>query len=338
LGKYENNLSRGEAMNNERLYQKLTPYMDLAVEAHDLLRGDTGHEIGGVRHQQSRFAHGNVTTITILNEEGEKSMGRPKGTYVTLDSVELRHNNWEAHKNITKNFAEALKKMIADFSLTPSDPVLVVGLGNWNATPDALGPKVVNTMMVTRHMFQYAPEELTGGLRPVSILAPGVLGITGIETAEIIQGVVEKVGPKLVIAVDALAAGNVDRIASTIQLANTGISPGSGIGNQRKGINQQTMGVPVIAIGIPTVVNAIVIAFQLFGHLLENNPTLNQSLTDEEMEKAIHQVLGSFGTHLTVTPKEIDELISTTARVIASGLNQALHIAINPNDYAMYLH
>ncbi|NLC77429.1 MAG: GPR endopeptidase [Clostridia bacterium] len=324
-------------MNNRQLYNKLTPYMDLAVEAHALLRGDTGQEIGGVRHRQSRFSHGQVTTITILNEEGEKAMGRPKGTYVTLDSVELRRNNWEAHKNITRSFAATLKTMIAEEGLGPSDPILVVGLGNWNATPDALGPKVVNTILVTRHMFQYAPEELAGGLRPVSILAPGVLGITGIETAEIIRGVVDRVKPKLVIAVDALAAGSVDRIASTIQLANTGIAPGSGIGNQRKGINKETMGVPVIAVGVPTVVNAIVIAFQLFGHALENNPVLNQSLSQEQMETAIKQVLGSFGTHLTVTPKEIDELISNAARVIASGLNQALHVAVNPNDYAMYL-
>lgn len=324
-------------MNNYRLPQHLTPYMDLAVEAHDLLRGSTGQEIHGVRHEQARFSHGTVTTITILNEEGEQSMGRPKGTYVTIESGELRHNNWDAHKNIARVFADALKNMIAGFNITPADPILVVGLGNWNATPDALGPKVVNTMLVTRHMFQLAPKELTGGLRPVCALAPGVLGITGIETAEIIQGVIEKVQPKLVIAVDALAAGNVDRIASTIQLASTGISPGSGIHNQRKGINQQTMGVPVIAVGIPTVVNALVLAFQLFGSLMENNPALEPSITQDNMEKSIQQVLGSFGTSLTVTPKEIDELITRTTKVVASGLNQALHVAINPQDYALYL-
>lgn len=324
-------------MKNFRLYQSITPYLDLAVEAHDLLRGDTGQEINGVRHELHRFSHGTVTTITILNEKGEKAMGRPKGSYITIESNELRHNNWEAHKHITRSFAEGLKEMIAGFGIQPSDLILVVGLGNWNATPDALGPKVTDTILVTRHMFELAPKELTGGLRPVCALAPGVLGITGIETAEIIQGVVEKVRPKLVIAVDALAAGNVDRIASTIQLANTGISPGSGIGNQRKGLNQATLGVPVIAVGIPTVVNGIVIAFQLFGHLLENNPALNQSITQEEMEKSIQQVFGSFGSHLTVTPKEVDELISNATRVVASGLNQALHVAVNPNDYAMYL-
>lgn len=324
-------------MRKYRFTQALTPYLDLAVEAHDLLRGSTGQEIHGVRHEQSRFAHGTVTTITILNEEGEKAMGRPQGTYVTIEANELRHNNWDAHKNIAKALADALKNMMAGFGISPSDLILVVGLGNWNATPDSLGPKVVNTMLVTRHMFQLAPKELTGGLRPVCALAPGVLGITGIETAEIIQGVIEKVKPKLVIAIDALAAGNVDRIASTIQLASTGISPGSGIGNQRKGINQQTMGVPVIAIGIPTVVNAVVLAFQLFGTLIENNPALEPSLTQENMEKSIQQVLGSFGTSLTVTPKEIDELISRATKVVASGLNQALHVAISPQDYALYL-
>lgn len=324
-------------MNKNKFGHRLSPHLDLAIEAHDLLRGDVGQEVGGVSHEQSRFPHGTITTIRVLNEEGEKTMGRPQGSYITIESIELRHNNWEAHKNITRNFADILKRLISGFKLGPDDPILVVGLGNWNATPDALGPKVVNTILVTRHMFQFAPEELTGGLRPVSILSPGVLGITGIETAEIIRGVVDKIQPKLIIAIDALAAGNVDRIASTIQLADTGISPGSGIGNKRMGLNQETMGVPVIAVGIPTVVNAIVIAFQLFGQVMENNQALTQALTEEQMDQAIHQVLGSFGTNLTVTPKEIDDLISHAARVVASGLNQALHVAVNPNDYAMYL-
>lgn len=324
-------------LSNYFFYQKLNPFLDLAVEAHDLLRGETGREINGVIHEQSRFPGGTTTFIRIVNPKGEETMGRPQGAYVTIESKELRHNNWEAHKNITKNFADVLKNLFKGFNLGPNSNFLIVGLGNWNATPDALGPKVVNKILVTRHMFQLAPEELTGGLRPIAAIAPGVLGITGIETAEIIKGVVEKVKPDLVIAIDALAAGNVDRIASTIQLSDTGISPGSGIGNKRLGLNRETLGVPVIAVGVPTVVNAVTIAFQLFSELLASNEALAPSIPQTEMEKAIQLVLGSFGTGLSVTPKEIDDLISIAARVIASGLNQALHVAVNPNDYAMYL-
>ncbi len=324
-------------LTNHSFYKKLNPFLDLAVEAHELIRGETGREINGVIHEQSRFPGGTTTLIKITNQKGEQTMGRPQGSYVTIESKELRHNNWEAHKNITKSFAGVLKDLIKGFNLASDSNFLIVGLGNWNATPDALGPKVVNKILVTRHMFQFAPEELTGGLRPIAAIAPGVLGITGIETAEIIKGIVEKVKPHLIIAIDALAAGNVDRIASTIQLSDTGISPGSGIGNKRRGLNMETLGVPVIAVGVPTIVNAVTIAFQLFSELMARNESLAASLPEEELEKAIQLVLGSFGTTLSVTPKEIDELVSNAARVIASGLNQALHIAINPNDYAMYL-
>lgn len=324
-------------MSINKFLQKFTPQMDLAIEAHDLLRGKKDVEIENVSHSLKQFPSGSVTTIKVLNEEGEKLMGRPIGTYITIESTELRHNNIEAHKNIIKNLADALKGMINNLGIGADEPILVVGLGNWNATPDALGPQVVDTILITRHLFQFAPEELRGGLRPVCGLAPGVLGITGIETAEIIQGVVEKTKPSLVIAIDALAAGNVDRIASTIQLSDTGISPGSGIGNQRQGLNMETMGVPVIAVGVPTVVNAVVIAYQLFGNLLEQDKALHQHLPDEMLDVSIRHALGSFGTNLTVTPKEIDQLVANAAKLTASGLNQALHIAIDPRDYGMYL-
>jgi spore protease len=197
--------------------------------------------------------------------------------------------------------------------------------------------------MVTRHMYNYAPEEIKPGMRSVSAISPGVLGITGIETAEIIKGVVEKIKPELVIVVDALAAGSVERIATTIQIADTGVSPGSGIGNKRTGINKDTMGVPVIAIGIPTVVNAAVIAQITLEHFMEqvkNNPALvqlTQSLNPALMQQAISQVLEPFGGNLTVTPKEIDSLIASTAKTVAGGVSMALHPAINAEEYTMYL-
>ncbi|NLC39159.1 MAG: GPR endopeptidase [Clostridia bacterium] len=324
-------------MDKQKIFQKQGIYLDLAVEAHDLLRGDAQKELSGVTQERSSFPHGSTTIIRIVDEQGEKLMGRPRGTYITIESPELRKNNWEAHKSISQACANSLRQLMANFKLEPEDVVLLVGLGNWNATPDALGPKVMNSVLVTRHLFHYAPEELSGGLRPVCAVAPGVLGITGIKTAEIVQGIVEHVKPRLVIAIDALAAGNLERVAGTIQLADTGINPGSGIGNKRAAINQETLKVPVIAIGVPTVVNGMTIAFELFNQAMQNDPQLADLLREDTVQQTVHQVMGSFGGNLTVTPKEIDELISNAARVIASSINQSLHVAINPNDYAMYL-
>ena len=173
-------------------------------------------------------------------------MGKPRA-YITIEAPALRDNNREAQQEVAEVLAEKLKSL---FNLPENANILLVGLGNWNATPDALGPKVINQSMVTRHLYKYAPEELQGGLRSVSALAPGVLGITGIETAEIIKGVVEKIKPELIIVVDSLAAGSVERIATTIR-SQYRDQPGSGIGNKRSGINLETMGVPVIAVGIP---------------------------------------------------------------------------------------
>jgi len=210
---------------------------------------------------------------------------------------------------------------------------LIVGLGNWNATPDALGPKVVSKCLVTRHLFKYAPQELQGGMRPVSALAPGVLGITGIETAEVIKGVVEKVQPEVIIAIDSLAARSVDRIATTIQLADTGINPGSGIGNKRIGINEETMGVKVIAIGIPTVSHAAVIAQDAIEKYIQST-----GASPGDTTTVINNILQPFGGNLTVTPKEIDTLIEDTAHIISGGLSIALHPGVSPEDYGYYLH
>ena len=208
---------------------------------------------------------------------------------------------------------------------------------------DSLGPKVVGLSMATRHLFQYAPEELRQGLRPVAVLAPGVLGITGIETAEIIKGTVEHVRPDVIICIDALAAGSVERINSSIQISTTGISPGSGIGNKRMGINQETMGVPVVAVGVPTVVQAGIIAHQameqLFRHL-QTTPALQDiymRLQPISVNQMISNVLQPFGGQLMVTPKEIDEQISNTAKVLAMSLALALHPGMPPHEVEHYL-
>ena len=215
---------------NLDFYKAFNIHVDLALEAHDIVRGETGREIPGVIVDREKYENVNVTIVKIVEENAEQLMGKPRGTYITIEAPALRDNNRDAQQEVAEVLAQKLKSL---FNLPENANILLVGLGNWNATPDALGPRVINQSMVTRHLYKYAPEELQGGMRSVSAIAPGVLGITGIETAEIIKGVVEKIVPELIIVVDSLAAGSVDRIATTIQIADTGISPGSGIGNKR---------------------------------------------------------------------------------------------------------
>ena len=223
-----------------------------------------------------------------------------------------------------------------DLKIDKDASVLLVGLGNWNATPDALGPEVVENSLVTRHLFHYAPSELTGGLRELALL----LGCTWYyrhRNCRNNQRCSRKLSPGLIIAIDALAASNLNRVGTTIQLTNTGINPGSGIGNKRTGINLNTMGTPVIAIGVPTVVHAAVIAFEVFASLTQNNPYLTQQITEEKMQAIVGQILEPFGGQLVVTPKEVDELIFQTAKVIATGINQGLHPRIETGNSSFYL-
>ncbi|ACX51298.1 spore protease [Ammonifex degensii KC4] len=315
--------------------------LDLAVEAHDLARARTGKEIPGVRVEKEEHPYALVTTVQVETEEAERLMQKPKGTYITIESSALLENNRQIHQELIKLLGEKLSLLLKDLPETAS--ALIVGLGNWHATPDALGPRTVDYTLVTRHLFHYAPQELRGGLREVSALAPGVLGTTGIETAEIIRGVVEKIKPDVVITIDALAARSVARIATSIQLADTGISPGSGIGNDRAGINRETMGVPVIAVGVPTVVHAAFIAQDAMERLwqeLNQHPRLREVykyLHPELVQRVIDQLLAPFGGRLMVTPKEIDTLVQNTARILAGGLAVALHPGMNPEEAYLYL-
>lgn len=327
-------------MDKTEVFRNLGVNIDMAVEAHDIVRGDTGQEVPGVKMDREKTEHAEVTIIHVLEPSAEQIMGKPRGTYITIDAPSIREPDKAVHKEITRTFAKQLGSML---KLGPNDSVLVVGLGNWNATPDALGPRVVHYSLVTRHLHQYGPKEITEGLRPVSALAPGVLGITGIETAEIIKGVVEKTGPNLVIAIDALAAQSVERIATSIQMADTGISPGSGVGNKRLGINRDSMGVPVIAIGVPTVVNAATIAHETLDKFLQQmatNPVTQESVHNFNpitMQQIIQGVLKPYAGNLMVTPKEIDDLIDNISKIIARGISQALHPSIDPEEFETYL-
>ena len=207
---------------------------------------------------------------------------------------------------------------------------MVVGLGNIYVTPDALGPKVINDIEVTRHMIKYLPQYVKEGARNVSAISPGVLGTTGIETVEILKGIVENIHPKLIIVIDALASRSIERISSTVQISDTGIVPGAGVGNTRKEISQRTLGVPVVAIGIPTVVETAVLvndSLDLFISKLQDeaksNDYLNKLKNNDNYEE-IKEALNPSDYNMIVTPKEIDELINNMANVVAKGINLSL--------------
>lgn len=327
-------------MKKSELYHHLNMQLDLAVEAHDLLRGESGEEIPGVLMNEQELEHAKVTIITVETDGGAEAIGKPKGHYITIDAPEIRTNDYDIHEKITNVLADRLIELM---ELKEDASILIIGLGNWNATPDALGPQVINKTMVTRHLFELTPNELQGNMRKVSALAPGVLGITGIETAEIIRGIVEHVKPDLVIAIDALAAGSLERVGTSIQLADTGIHPGSGVGNTRAGINEETMGCKVIAIGLPTVVNASLIAHDVVEGVFQQfvtNPSLYKlykGIKTETFSKIIDDVLSPFQGNLMVTPKEIDNLIKTSAKIIAGALTISLHPGIDREDYERYL-
>ncbi|UWG96161.1 GPR endopeptidase [Dehalobacter sp. DCM] len=329
-----------ELLHKSRFLKQMNISLDLAVEAHDLLRGESGQEISGVIMNKEEFEDATVTAIQITNARGEKELGRPKGNYITIDAPAVKDNDFEQHKRITHILANHLSSL---YNIKEDASFLIVGLGNWQATPDALGPKVVEKVMVTRHLFYYTPEETKGKMRQVAAISPGVLGLTGIETAEVIRGLVEHVKPDYVIAIDALAAGALERIGTTIQLADTGINPGSGIGNHRKGLNEETLGCKVIAIGVPTVVNAAIIAHKTVEELFEQME-LEPALADiycEENEPVLINVmkkaLSPFQENLMVTPKDVDTLIERSARIIAGAINQSIHPGITAQNFETYL-
>lgn len=309
---------------------------DLALEANELAMARSGRQLPGVDVQDEDAPEAHITRIEVKDPRSGAALGKVPGRYVTVEAPSLRERDRDAQEKVSLALAKELEGMLG---LAEEDErsCFVVGLGNWNATPDAVGPRVVNQILVTRHMFRTARPDLKGSLRSVSALAPGVLGLTGIETGEIIQAIVEKLHPDFVIAVDALAARNTDRLGTTIQVADVGIHPGSGVGNRRFGITRQTLGVPVVAVGVPTVVEAATIAMDAMDvfETKQGRPPVSE---DQEAFGAVRKVLGShFGT-MVVTPKEVDVLINDVSKVIAGALNMSLHPGVGPEDAWKYLH
>lgn len=312
---------------------------DLAVEAQEMVARRVRQDIPGVKVETEEYANVTVTRVDIISAEGERLMGKVRGRYVTLEAPGLRKKDTPLQDNMMKLLAQELVKLT---DLPARATVLVIGLGNWNVTPDALGPRVTEEVIVTRHLQDYVSPELKGGVRSVCALAPGVLGLTGIETAEIVAGVVKRLQPNLVICIDALAAASSSRVTTTIQVSNTGIHPGSGVGSKRFGLTQESLGVPVIAIGVPTVVHAASIAQDTIDTLMEHAHfgrffKSMRNLSPADRRQIIRQVLPEAMGDLMVTPKEIDTLIEDIASVVAGGINSALHPHIDYNNIHMYL-
>lgn len=318
---------------------------DLAIEAREFYnKQENRQDIPGVEVNVDTKEDVTVTRVKVVEEVGVRIIGKPKGNYITIEVPKLKENDKDLHDEVGRILAEEVARIV---ELNDQSVILVVGLGNWNVTPDALGPRVVEHLLVTRHIKEYIPDQIDEGVRSVCAVAPGVLGITGIETSEIIKGIVDRVKPNLVIAIDALASRKMERISTTIQLADTGINPGSGVGNNRKELSRESMGVPVIAIGVPTVVDAATMASDtidlVIDSLIRESPNggdfynMLKDMDRTEKYKLISEVIAPFVGNLMVTPKEIDRLIDDIAIVIANGLNQALHPSIGPDDIDRYL-
>lgn len=304
---------------------------DLAVERTNMYRKANKLEnIDGIETEEQQINDKiSVSRVKITNENGEQAIGKPKGTYTTIDLKQFKIAEPEDIEKASQVLTEELKRII-DTHITKQEDILVVGLGNIYVTPDALGPKVINEIDVTRHIIKYLPQYIDENARPVTAIAPGVLGTTGIETLEILKGVVDNIKPKLLIVIDALASRSIERISSTIQIADTGIVPGAGVGNTRKEISKNTLGIPVIAIGIPTVVESAVLVndcLDIFiGKLQEeakSNVFLNQ-LKEQDNYESIKDALNPQDYNMIVTPKEIDELIENMKDVVAKGINFAM--------------
>lgn len=303
-----------------------------------------------------------TTKETINNVNIIKTIDKDN-VYITLEFDDI--TDYEERENVGSVLENEIKKLLVHENIKDTDEVLIVGLGNRMSTPDALGPKTIDDIVITRHLYELNLD-VKKGMRSVSALSFGVLGSTGIETTDIIKGVIEKIKPKLLIAIDSLCARNVERLNKTIQLTNTGIHPGSGIGNYRKELTKKSLSIPVIALGVPTVVTSSTIVSDtidyLFMHInyIKNNYETNKlvvkrfnnylnkikenkidqkekeylggilgSLSDQDKYNLINEVLNSINYNLIVTPKEVDFLIEKLSNVISSSLNNALHKEID---------
>ena len=291
---------------------------DLAVEARQLRQETEGLDIlPGVRAEEYRSGSFTVSTVEVLDQQGEEAIGKPKGTYITVELDGFVHREENAFSDAASLLAEQLRSLL---KMDKNSNFLVAGLGNRGITPDAIGPETVDHVLVTRHLKEKLPEDFAA-FRPVSAVCSGVLGTTGIESSDLIRAVTEKIRPDVVFAVDALASRSTDRLCRTVQLADTGIVPGSGVGNARQALNWETLGIPVIAIGVHTVVDAATLAVDLAQR------------AGTELDPGGFGDVGS----MIVTPRDIDKNVKDVAKLIGYAINLALHDGLTISDIDMLL-
>lgn len=280
---------------------------DLALERHEIIREEIPDGVESDSYERNSV---HFTKIRITDSEGSRAIGKPQGTYITAEIPSII-NTAGADEDIIGEIGDELRKLLPE-----EGTVLVVGLGNTDITPDAIGPRSVEMVLATRHIGDELSESIgLGSLRPVAVFIPGVLGKTGVETAESVKGLVNTVNPSSVIVIDALAARRLRRLGNTVQMSDTGIIPGSGVGNARAAINKESLGVPVISVGIPTVVDA---------------QTLVSDLTDDEKEISREE-----NKRMIITPREIDLVVERASRIIGLSVNKALQPHISVDEILM---
>ena len=294
---------------------------DMALEA-----SQAAGSIPGVHVSQWEEESVSITEVRVETEEAAQRLGKNVGTYLTLECEGVRRRDPAAREEVQNVLGEEIARL-----LPPDEqgaPVLVVGLGNRRVTPDSLGPKTVDGTLVTRHLLRELPDKVDERLNPVCAIAPGVMGATGLETMETVSALVKEIHPRCLIVSDSLAARASSRVGVSIQLSDTGIQPGSGVGNHRRALNERELGVRVIALGMPTVVYAVTIArdaLEILGEG-ETNPAALDEVTKSLFENEIGEMI--------VTPREVDDMIDDAAQMLAGGINRALQTALSPEEIA----
>ena len=289
---------------------------DLAVEAIENMK--KAADVRQVRQTDRTLEGFSVSEVEILTDRAAQEIGKPRGRYLTVALDALIRREEDAFPRACRVLGTLLRELLP--GKAQSGPILVTGLGNRMITPDAIGPQAVDHVIATRHLVEQVPD-IFSSWRPVSALAPGVLGQTGVETGEVVCGVLDRIRPAAVLAIDALAAGRLSRLLRTVQLADTGITPGAGVGNARAALNERTLGVPVIAVGVPTVVDGATLAHEIASQL--GGPSC------EALEDLSRPVM--------ITTRDIDREVADISRMIGYAVNMALHPHLTVEDIDLYL-
>ena len=308
---------------------------DLALEATESVRKSEAGNLRGIAIEEyDAMEDVHISKVVILSKNAAKSMGKPMGTYITLEAADLQESDEDYHREISKELAKQLRGVLPDIHEEKS--ILVVGLGNRDVTADSLGPCTVDNLFITRHIIkEYGKQAYrVPKIHQISALVPGVMAKTGMETAEIIKGVIKETKPDIVIVIDALAARSTKRLNRTVQITDTGIHPGSGVGNHRNKLNQESLGVPVIAVGVPTVVSAAAIVYDTLDALttvLEQSEVTSslsgtiKSMDMDDQYRLIQELLHPRLGPMFVTPKDIDAVVKRLSFTISEGMNMAFH-------------